>query len=560
MKRSTLFAALIATLHALSGHSGAVAQPPPPPPPIPTPPIPKVPDPAKPAEPARKAPTPAPTPASKPADSATDESVPVVPSATSFILGFDHTLLPERYSGRVYLIFATRATREPRLQFGDWFGKVQFIAADVRALTSGQSLSLDGASIGWPVAPSDVPPGEYIVQAVARVNPDSPKPGRGAGDLYSEPVKVRIDPAKATSKVATLRLASAVKPRELRDTDRVKFVEIKSDALSEFAGREVRQKAGVILPKGWTDDHNASHPTLVWVGGFGSDHASALALSGMFDRIPGADRCLVIVPDPSCFRGHSVFADSATNGPRGRALIDELIPHVEQRFHGAKAGTRRFVSGMSSGGWSSLWLQVEYPDAFNGCWSHCPDPVDFRDFQRINLYAPDANMYKDPAGARRPIARRGDTPLLWFDDFVAQETAMGPGGQIHSFEAVFSPRNLAGDPVLLFDRATGKVDPAVARAWEPFDIRLKLEREWSSRGPKLAGKIVVYAGEVDTFLLEGAAKLLKDALAGLNSDAQVVIVPGMAHDIHRPGLDGMFRAIAERTGNPLPAPTPATNP
>ena len=533
-----------------------------------------MPDPAKPGQPQPAQPKPGQpkpgqtkpgdTPAKGPGtpaatDPANDESVPTVPSANAFILGFDHTLLPERYSGRVYLIFATRATREPRLQFGDWFAKVQFIAADVRGLTAGQSLSLADVSLGWPVPPRDIPPGEYIVQAVARVNPDSPKPGRGAGDLFSEPVKIRIDPAKATQKVATIRLASAVKPRDLRETERVKFVDIKSDALSEFAGREVRQKAGVILPKGWTDDPAASHPTLVWVGGFGSDHASALALAGMFDRLPGTDRCLIIVPDPSCFHGHSVFADSATNGPRGRALVDELIPFVENRFHGAKSGQRRFVSGMSSGGWSSLWLQVEYPDAFNGCWSHCPDPVDFRDFQRINLYAPDANMYKDPAGNRRPIARRGDTPLLWFDDFVAQESAMGPGGQIHSFEAVFSPRSLSGDPVPLFDRSTGRVDPAVARAWEPFDIRLKLEREWSSRGPKLAGKIHVYAGEVDTFLLEGAAKLLKDALAGLNSDAQVVVIPGMAHDIHRPGLESMFRAIASRTGNPLPegASTPA---
>ena len=52
------------------------------------------------------------------------------------------------------------------------------------------------------------------------------------------------------------------------------------------------------------------------------------------------------------------------------------------------------------------WFQVAYPDAFAGVWSHCPDPVDFRDFQRIDLYAPDANMFRDAKGQRRPLARR----------------------------------------------------------------------------------------------------------------------------------------------------------
>ena len=41
-----------------------------------------------------------------------------------------------------------------------------------------------------------------------------------------------------------------------------------------------------------------------------------------------------------------------------------------------------------------LWLQVNYPTTFAGCWSSTPDPVDFRNLQQINLYA-DMNMFYD---------------------------------------------------------------------------------------------------------------------------------------------------------------------
>ena len=32
----------------------------------------------------------------------------------------------------------------------------------------------------------------------------------------------------------------------------------------------------------------------------------------------------------------------------------------------------RFVTGHSSGGWTSLWLQITYADFFGGCWATAP--------------------------------------------------------------------------------------------------------------------------------------------------------------------------------------------
>ena len=127
-----------------------------------------------------------------------------------------------------------------------------------------------------------------------------------------------------------------------------------------------------------------------------------------------------VLLDPDCGTGHHVFADSATNGPRGTALVEEFIPHIERTFPAIADPRARLLNGHSSGGWSSLWLQVTYPDFFGGTWSTSPDPVDFRDFQRINIYAPGENMFRDRAGKRRPIARMGKRSRTLF-------TTVSPG-------------------------------------------------------------------------------------------------------------------------------------
>ena len=49
-------------------------------------------------------------------------------------------------------------------------------------------------------------------------------------------------------------------------------------------------------------------------------------------------------------------------------------------------------------------------------------------------------------------------------------------------------------------------------------------------GPRLAeGKVHVYMGADDTFYLEGAARLLKQTLEHLGSDAVVEILPNRDH-------------------------------
>jgi S-formylglutathione hydrolase FrmB len=238
---------------------------------------------------------------------------------------------------------------------------------------------------------------------------------------------------------------------------------------------------------------------------------------------------LHVMLDPNCPLGHHVFADSVNNGPVGEALITELIPAFEKAYRIVAAPHARFLTGHSSGGWSSLWLQITYPEVFGGTWSTSPDSVDFRDFQRIDMYAAGENTYRDAHGERRPIARANGQPVLWYDDFCRIEDVLGHGGQLHSFEAVFSPRGENGRPLLAWNRETGAVDAAVAETWKKYDIRLILEQNWPTLSPKLTSKLHVFMGSEDTFYLDGATRLLKESLARLGSDAVVEIHEGKDH-------------------------------
>ena len=107
--------------------------------------------------------------------------------------------------------------------------------------------------------------------------------------------------------------------------------------------------------------------------------------------------------------------------------------------------------------------------------------------------------------------------------FAQLEDVIGPyGGQIRSFDWVFSPKSDAGGPEAMFDHATGAVNPAVVAYWgEHWDLANLVEREWGSKGPLLRGKVHVYVGTADTFYLDGAAHLFEGRLTKLGAGGTV---------------------------------------
>ena len=70
-----------------------------------------------------------------------------------------------------------------------------------------------------------------------------------------------------------------------------------------------------------------------------------------------------------------------------------------------------------------------------------------------------------------------------------------------------------GYPVRLWDKETGEIDHDVAQYWkENYDLRYILERDWATLGPKLEGKLHIYAGDMDNYYLNNAVYLTEDFL------------------------------------------------
>jgi len=459
-------------------------------------------------------------------------------------LHFEAELFSEPFTGDVFVAFAE--TGEPREQMHRWFGAPPLARFYVENVEPGEKLilALEDAVARYPQDWSEVTGKDWRMQAVARLNRTSRQAGRGADDVYGEAVTASYsgeDPIALT-------LNRVVEAKPFEETERIRLFRFESPSLSEFHGFPYTMNAGVRLPR--NHDPDSSYPVVYSVTGFGGTHAEIRAWTRRMP--PGLDDCIVVIPDASNLYGHSVFCDSDSIGPWGRALVHELIPALEEAFGGAGA-EHRYTTGVSSGGWSSLWLQVAYPEAFAGCWSHAPDPIDFFDFQQINLYEPlpdgsPRNMYTDEQGKPRPLARRGGEVMLTYEEFVRREHVTNPGGQIRSFEATFSPPGEDGTPRRVFDVETGVIDHEAARAWRKYDISHILLTQWDALKPRLTGKIHIYAGELDTFYLEGAVERFQRLAgeAGLLEDMVVEVVPGMPHTLHGPGFQHMLNTIEER--------------
>ena len=409
-------------------------------------------------------------------------------------------------------------------------------------------MRLADAAAFYPQDLSDASPADWNVQAVARRSRTGRQAGRDAGDVFSDVASVTFAP-NAEGRVE-LDLREVVPVPVFQPTDRLQLFEFVSPSLSEFHGFDYVMRAGVLLPSDYGEED--TYPVVYSVTGFGGTYESIRRFEASAAPGTALDGCIVVVPDASNRYGHSVFCDSTSIGPWGKALVDELIPELEETFGGA-GPEHRYVTGVSSGGWSSLWLQVAYPEAFAGCWSHVPDPIDFHDFQQIDLYEPlpdgtPRNMYVDERGDPRPLARRNGEVVLTYEDFVRHEHVTNPGGQIRSFEGTFSPPDADGTPRRVFDVGTGVIDHEAAQAWRDYDISLRLLTGWDELKPRLAGKLHIYAGEVDTFYLEGAVERFRSLAdeAGLLEDMVVEVVPGMPHALHGPGQEAMLRTIEER--------------
>jgi S-formylglutathione hydrolase FrmB len=428
-------------------------------------------------------------------------------------------------------------------------------AREVSDWTPGRTVDIDADQVVFPAAFSQLPAGDYLLQAVLDVNHDYNYHGRSGGDLLSKVVAVHLP---ATSPV-TLELTDTVPARQpwqfpkgamseqsqqhlAEARAHAQPIDFRSPALGAFWGRPIAMRGWVLTPPGY-EAGNQRYPTVYATHGYGGDATTLTASAAMVYASMAEGQMppmIWVFLDESSPTGTHEFADSVNNGPWGRALTTGLIPHLESQYRMDGKSTGRFLSGHSSGGWATLWLQTRYPKIFGGTWSTSPDPSDFHDFTGVDLYAPNANVYRRADGSAYPLVRDHAKVLGTFEQFARMESVLGGyGGQMASFEWVFSPRGEDGRPEPMFNRETGAVDPAVVAYWrDHYDIARRLQQEWPQLKPDLDGKIHLAVGTADTFYLDGAAHRLKAVLDGLHARSDFRFLPDRTHfDLYVVGKD-----------------------
>ena len=438
-------------------------------------------------------------------------------------LGSD--LISSPQDGRLFVILGRTSGQEPRTSIGQTgFDAAPVFAHDLKAFAPGATGVIDQSAAAFPIESlSRLPAGDYFVQALFDSNIDL-KSVNAPGNLYSAVQRIHLDPAQ--SGTVKLQLTKKVPPEELpQETDYVKFVKIQSTLLSKFHGRPIYLRAGVVLPRDWAAQTSRKYPLRVFIGGYGSRFTGVLRrmAGGEFRSTWLADdapRMIMVQLDGDGPFGDSYQVNSDNNGPYGDAITQELIPYVEQKFRGIGEPYARVLDGGSTGGWVSLALQVFYPDFFNGTWSYCPDGVDFRAFQLVNIYS-DKNAYLNEHGFERPSARDLNGEVRFTIRHECQmENVMGlgdswsmSGEQWGAWNATYGPRGKDGRPVPLWDPKTGEIDHSVVEHWKRYDLRMVLEQNWKTLGPKLKGKINIWVGEADNYFLNNAVHLLDQFLS-----------------------------------------------
>lgn len=458
-------------------------------------------------------------------------------------------------SGRV-LIFVSAGTGAKQVDLNEFHpGAVYVAAKEVSRLVPGGSVDVDTDDIAFPGPFSDLKPGDYQAQAVLDVDHTYNYKGRAEGDWISDVVSL-AGWAPGTGSEPSLTLSSVVPPRVLpkgtpEEESAAHLEELQSAVLTKFSGRLTSVRAWVILPPGYSASGKERYPTVYWTHGFGGNLAySKISGERIYARMAQAKMppMIWVMLDESLPTGTHEFANSVNNGPWGGALTTEFIPYLEAKYRMDAKPSGRFLQGHSSGGWASLQLQVDYPRIFGGTWSTSPDPSDFHDFTGVDLYAPHANVYRRPDGTLYPLMRDHAHVIATFEQFGKMEPVLGEyGGQLASFDWVFSPRGKDGRPLPMFNRETGDVDPAVVAYWrDHYDLAHICETDWARRGPYLRGKIHVFVGTADTFYLDGAAHKFDAVLQGLNANAHFTFLPDRTHmDLYTVGDDkaGLFDRI-----------------
>ena len=490
--------------------------------------------------------------------------------APKFSVSFPKERSAQPLDGRLLLILSNDPSEEPRMQISLAPRTQMIFGLDVDTMQPGQQTTIDDSAFGYPVRYlHDVKPGEYYMQVVLnryetfhRSDGHTVKLHMDQGEgqhwnvsptnLYSKPVKITIG-ANSTANAQPIAVSLDQEIPAIpapKDTKYIRHMRIQSALLTKFWGRPMFLSANILVPEGFDEHPNAHFPLAIFEDHFNHDFegfrteppdpnlkpdfSERFHISG-YNRIqqeeeykfyqqwiaPKFPRLLVAqINHANPYYDDSYAVDSANLGPYGEAIETELIPALEKQFRAIGQGWARFVYGGSTGGWESIAVQMFYPDHYNGAFVACPDPVDFRAYTNIDLYK-DKNAFFIQ-GPHTEVAQPGFRDYLGHTIATTKsvnqyELALGShsrsGEQYDIWQAVYGPVGADGYPAPIFNKETGEIDPKIAAYWkEHYDLSNILQRDWATLGPKLRGKLRIYVGSADNYMLNDAVYLIEDFL------------------------------------------------
>lgn len=474
-------------------------------------------------------------------------------AAQTFTVSFPTSASAGPITGRAFVFIARTDRTEPRLQAGARRGSEQFLGVDIEQLAPGASATIDPSTLGFPFASiRELPAGEYFVQGMilpytkfARADGhtiwahmdqwEGQRFNDAPGAIVSGVQKVRVD-GNARIALTVDRVLPPVK--KIADTEWVQRFTMTSKLASAFWNHDMTVGAVVLLPRGYAQNRAKRYPVVYTIGHFserapfgftfdGCDRPeSAEARATRLARSARETGCefqqawttgkvpefiAVFIQHPTPFYDDSYALNSANNGPYGDVITKEIIPEIDRRYRTIASGHARTLTGGSTGGWDVLGLQVHYPDVFGGAWSLYPDQLDFRNYQFGNIYA-DSNAFERRDGAwlsREIPSSRGPEGMMELSMREENQAELviatkgRSGGQWDGWQAAWAPVGADGYPKPLWDKRTGAIDHSVAEAMRArgYDLRDYVERNWSTIGPKLVGKIHVAVGDMDNYFL-----------------------------------------------------------
>jgi hypothetical protein len=447
--------------------------------------------------------------------------------------------------------------------FSPWVGSVPFYGVDVNQLAAGEDAVIDGDTLGFPPKSlRDIPAGDYYVQAVLNVYTKFQRSdghvvwahmdqwegqhwNQSSGNPISKVHQFHLDPDGGYD--LHIELTDLIPPADVpEDTQWVRRIKIQSALLSEFWGHPIYLGATALLPRGFDDHPDARYPVIYSKGHFslgapfgfssvaaeerdeqrhmrqlrGLESGYELYRAWISDDFPRV--VVVTFQHPTPYFDCSYSVNSVNNGPYGDAIMNELIPRVEETFRIIQEPYARALTGGSTGGWVSLALQLYHPAFFGGTWSFAPDSADLRRSGLVNIYEddnaflapnrewliPERTFYRSPDGQPEITMRQ----ISQFEDVLGSKGRSTE--QLDIWQAAFGPIGDDGYPQPLWDKPTGKIDHDVANYMRDhgYDLRQYLEEHWAEIGPDLVGKLHVFCADMDDYFLNLGVYPLEDFL------------------------------------------------